>query len=107
MLCNFNSLATLPVLHYFLFVGFFSIAMSEKEEKKKTIKKKRKATKDKKPITLRLNDGIIVNANIIFKESARIFQIKSFTAKSTTHISIMYFMNIIMNTLLLKFFFQM
>ena len=74
VLCNLNSLATLPVSHYFLLVGFFSITMSEKGEKKKTIKNKRKATKDKKPITLRLNDGIIVNANIIFKESARIFK---------------------------------
>ena len=50
-------------------------------EKGKTKKANKKATKDKKPITLRLNDGTIVNANIIYEESKMIFRINDVDTK--------------------------
>ena len=49
--------------------------MSEKRGKKKTIKNNKKARKDKKPITLRLNDGTTVNANTIYNKKSRDFLI--------------------------------
>ena len=49
--------------------------MSEKGGKQKTNKNNKKATKDKKPITLRLNDGTIAHANTTYKESTWIFRI--------------------------------
>ena len=43
--------------------------MSEKGGKK-TNKNNKKATKDKKPVTLRLNDNNTVNANVIYAEES-------------------------------------
>ena len=37
---------------------------------KKTNKNNKKATKDKKPVTLRLNDNNTVNANVIYAEES-------------------------------------
>ena len=48
--------------------------MSEKGVKKKTNKNK-KATKAKKPITLRLHDGTTVNASAIYEENTEVFKI--------------------------------
>ena len=84
--------------------------MSEEGGKKKKIKNNKKATKDKKPFTLRLNDSIIVTASTIGKESTEIFKIndvdidkikvsdKKFHSKK--HDSYKHFMNIILNTFL-------
>ena len=50
--------------------------MIEKRGKKKTNKNNKKATKDKKPVTLRLNDSNTVNANVIYaEESTHVFRI--------------------------------
>ena len=43
--------------------------MSEKGGKKNTIENNKKATKDKKPFTLKFNDGTIVSANIKAKKA--------------------------------------
>ena len=43
--------------------------MSEKGGKK-TNKNNKKTTKDKKPVTLRLNDNNTVNANVIYAEES-------------------------------------
>ena len=42
--------------------------MSEKEGKKKTIKKNKKISKDKKTITLKLDNGVEIPAKNIYKE---------------------------------------
>ena len=49
--------------------------MSEKGGKKKTIKNNKKASKDKKPITLKLNNGAEIPARGIYKEDSRAFNI--------------------------------
>ena len=49
--------------------------MSEKGGQKKTIKQNKNATKHEKLITLRLNDGSIVNANTIYNKNSRGFLI--------------------------------
>ena len=49
--------------------------MSEKGGKKNTIKNNKKATKDKKPATLKLGDGKTVLAKSINKETTRVFNI--------------------------------
>ena len=49
--------------------------MSEKRGRKKTIKTNKKASKDKKPITLKLNNGSKIPANSIYKEGSRAFRI--------------------------------
>ena len=65
MLCNFNSLAKLPI-----YIFLYSIRMSEKGGKKKTIKNNKKATKDKKLTTLKLNDDTTVVANSIYDKKS-------------------------------------
>ena len=50
--------------------------MSEKEEKKTTIKNNKQVSKDKNPITLRLTNGFKIPANSIYKEDSRVFNIK-------------------------------
>ena len=42
--------------------------MSEKGGKKKTNKNNKKSNKRKKPITLRLNNGSVVNASTIYEK---------------------------------------
>ena len=93
--------------------------MSGKGGKKKTIKNNKKTTKDKKSATLKLDDGETVLAKSICKETTRVFNIsdididkirvsdKTFTSKIMIHISIMCFMNMIMNTFLGKLLFWM
>ena len=49
--------------------------MSEKEGKKKTIKNNKKVSKDKKTITLKLNNGVEIPAKNIYKEDLKIFNI--------------------------------
>ena len=49
--------------------------MSEKAGKKKEIKNNKKVTNDKKPITLRLNDGTTVNANTIYDKKPKCFKV--------------------------------
>ena len=48
--------------------------MREKGGKRKTNKNNKKATKDKKPITLRLNGDKTVLANTIHKKDSRVFK---------------------------------
>ena len=43
--------------------------MSEKGGEKKTNKNNKKATKAKKPITLRLNDDTIVNSGVVYEKN--------------------------------------
>ena len=45
--------------------------MSEKGEKKKTIRSNKKVSNDKIPITLRLNNGAEISAKSIYKEDSR------------------------------------
>ena len=49
--------------------------MSEKEGKKKTMKNNKKVSKDKKTITLKLDNGAETPAKNIYKEDSRIFNI--------------------------------
>ena len=51
--------------------------MSEKGGKKKTIKNNKKATRYKKPITLKLNNGVEIPARSIDKEDSRVFNINN------------------------------
>ena len=46
-----------------------------RKEEKKTIKNNKKVSKDKKTITLRLNNGVEIAAGNIYKEDSRIFNI--------------------------------
>ena len=65
--CNFNSICAKPsILHYFFY--FFSIRMSEKGGKKKTFKNNKEATKDKKPITVKLNNSAEIPGRSLYKE---------------------------------------
>ena len=49
--------------------------MSEKEGKKSTIKNSKKVSKDKKSITLKLNNDVEIPAESIYKEDSRVFNI--------------------------------
>ena len=49
--------------------------MSDKGGKRKAIKKNKKVSKDKKPITLRANNGAEIPAKNICKEDSRVFNI--------------------------------
>ena len=49
--------------------------MSEKEGKKSTIKNNKKVSKDKKSITLKLNNDVEIPAESIYKEDSRVFNI--------------------------------
>ena len=51
--------------------------MSEKRGKKKTNKNNKKVTKDKKSITLRVNDGSIVNASRVYEKSGETSRIRN------------------------------
>ena len=49
--------------------------MTEKGAKKKAIKNYKKTTKDKKPITLKFNNGVEIPAKSIYKEDSMVFNI--------------------------------
>ena len=49
--------------------------MSEKRGIRNTIKNNKKESKDKKPITLRLDNGVKIPAKNIYKEGSRVFNI--------------------------------
>ena len=63
------------ILIFTFFLFFFSIRMSEKRGKKKPIKNNKKVSKDKKTITVRLNNGAEIPAKNIYKEDSTVFKI--------------------------------
>ena len=86
--------------------------MGEKGGKKKTIKKNENVLKDKKTITLKLDNDIEIPAKNIYKKDSRVFKIndididkkrvsdKKLYIKSMIHTSIMFFMKMAMNIFL-------
>ena len=57
--------------------------MHEKGGKKKTIKNNKKVSKDKKAITLKLNNGVEIPAKNIYKEDSRVFNINDIDIDKT------------------------
>ena len=62
-----------PIFTLFFFYLFvlFSIRISEKGGKKKRIKNNKKVSKDKKTITLKLDNGVEIPAKNIYKEISK------------------------------------
>ena len=95
--------------YFFIFLFFFSLRISEKGVRKTTIKNNKNESKDKKPITLRLDDDQTVLAKSTYNKNSRAFNIndidigkirdKKLYIKSMIHTSIMCFRKM-MNTFL-------
>ena len=101
------TLVKYPFFTLFFLLSFlcFSIRMSEKGGKKKTIKNNKKVSKDKKTVTLKFNNSVEIPEKNIYQEDSRISNIndidiknlKNFTTKNMIHTSIVLFMKMVMN----------